>query len=266
MLAAALITNFILFAAAWAWCIKLRNFSPVDTFWAFGIGASSLLFLLANSSPTSKQLIASLLISAWSLRLGIHLAKRIAHHHPSEDARYIKLREIWKGRANTAFFWFFQAQALSVFLLSLPFYFIGKDSNPTWHTLSYIGACVIVIGLLGEGLADLQMNRFKSMNPDPKSLCCTGLWKYSRHPNYFFESLTWLGIFLFSAGSPYGWLSLYAPISITYLLLKVTGIPPTEAAALKRKGDTYRQYQLTTSPFIPLPRKSPTQHSTPSPP
>jgi steroid 5-alpha reductase family enzyme len=261
MLLTAFITNLIFFAVAWAWCIRLKNFSPVDAFWAFGIGGTALFFLLGNSSLASKHIIASLLIGAWSLRLGLHLAKRIAHHHPSEDARYIKLREVWRGQENSSFFWFFQAQAISVFLLALPFYFIGKDANPAWNALSLSGACIMLIGLIGESIADSQMTKFKTTNSDPKSVCRAGLWKYSRHPNYFFESIIWLGIFLFAAGSPYGWISLYAPAIITYLLLKVTGIPPTEAAALKRKGEAYRHYQLTTSAFIPLPPKPSTDPS-----
>jgi steroid 5-alpha reductase family enzyme len=261
MLFVALVTNLIFFALAWLWCICLKNFSPVDAFWAFGIGGTAFLFLLGSPSLDSKPIIASLLIGAWSLRLGIHLAKRIAHHHPSEDTRYIKLREDWKGRENSSFFWFFQAQAISVFLLALPFYFIGKDLNPAWNAPSFIGVGIMLIGLIGESIADSQMTKFKATNSNPKSVCRAGLWKYSRHPNYFFESIIWLGIFLFAAGSPYGWISLYAPIIITYLLLKVTGIPPTEAAALKRKGEAYRNYQRTTSAFIPLPPKPPTDLS-----
>ena len=251
MLIAALIANIVLFAAAWAWCVRLQNFSPVDAFWAFGIGSTSLFFLFGDTPPDGKRIAAGVLIAAWSMRLGGHLARRIMKHHPAEDTRYIKLREVWKGRENSAFFWFFQAQALSVFLLALPFYIIAADPNPSWNFLQMLGAGVATCGLLGETLADKQMDDFKAADPDPKSVCQRGLWKYSRHPNYFFESVIWTGIFLFAAGSPWGWTTIYAPAIITYLLLKVTGIPPTEASALKRKGEAYRQYQRTTSPFVP---------------
>jgi len=123
-----------------------------------------------------------------------------------------------------------------------------------------IGFLVGVTGLIGETIADRQMSAFKASDTDPKSVCQRGLWKYSRHPNYFFESVIWIGIFLFATSSPWGWTTFYAPAIITFLLLKVTGIPPTEASALKRKGDAYREYQRTTSPFIPLPTK-PSLHS-----
>lgn len=250
----ALGANMIIFAAAWAWCVRLKNFSPVDAFWAICIGLTSLFFLLIQS-PDPKQITATILIGAWSARLGFHLSKRIAKHHPEEDSRYIKLREIWQGRENPAFFWFFQGQALSVFLLALPFYLIAADPDPAFDTLSIIGALVALTGLIGETISDKQMSAFKAEDPSPKSVCTKGLWKYSRHPNYFFESVIWTGFFLFAAGSPWGWTTIYAPAIITYLLLKVTGIPPTEASAVKRKGDAYREYQRTTSPFIPLPPK-----------
>jgi hypothetical protein len=120
MLIVALIANILLFAAAWAWCVRLRNFSPVDAFWAIGIGITSLFFLFGDTPPDGKRIAAGILIAAWSMRLGRHLAARIAKHHPAEDSRYIKLREVWQGRENSSFFWFFQAQAVSVFLLALP--------------------------------------------------------------------------------------------------------------------------------------------------
>lgn len=255
MLATALITNLLIFAAAWAWCVRLKNFSPVDAFWAICIGLTSLYFLLSET-PNPKQIAAALLIGAWSARLGFHLSKRIAKHHPEEDSRYIKLREVWEGRENRSFFWFFQGQAISVFLLALPFYLIAADPDPSFTSLSILGTVVATIGLIGETIADKQMSAFKSSDPDPKSVCRKGLWKYSRHPNYFFESVIWSGFFLFATGSPWGWTTIYAPAIITFLLLKVTGIPPTETSALKRKGEAYREYQRTTSPFIPWPPKT----------
>ncbi len=255
MLLPALIANLILFAAAWGFCLKIKNFSPVDAFWAFGIGLTSLFFLLRDPSANGKQTAAAVLILTWALRLGYHLSKRIAKHHPEEDSRYTKLREVWEGRVNRSFFWFFQAQAISVFLLAIPFYLIASDPDPSWSPLHIFGAIITATGLIGETVADRQMSAFKTTDPDPKSVCRKGLWNYSRHPNYFFESVIWTGIFLFAAGSPWGWTTIYAPSIITFLLLKVTGIPPTEASALKRKGEAYREYQRTTSPFIPLPPK-----------
>lgn len=260
MLILALIANLLIFTAAWALCVKIKNFSPVDAFWAFCIGLTALLFLLAQQ-PRTQSIIAGILIITWAVRLGGHLSRRITKHHPSEDSRYQKLREIWTGKVNSMFFLFFLGQALSVFVLALPFHLIATDPYPAFDFFPILGTIIACTGLIGETMADWQMSAFKSSNPDPKSVCQVGLWKYSRHPNYFFESIIWIGFFVFALGSPWGWTTIYAPIVITYLLLKVTGIPPTEASALLRKGEAYRQYQLTTSPFIPLPPKpSSTDH------
>ena len=255
MLIPALITNLLVFTAAWALCVKIRNFSPVDAFWAFCIGLTAVLFLLSEQ-PGNQSIIAGVLIILWSVRLGGHLSRRIAKHHPTEDSRYVKLREIWSGKVNSMFFLFFIAQAVSVFLLALPFHLIAIDPTPAYDVFPILGTIIACTGLIGETIADRQMSSFKASNPDPTSVCRIGLWKYSRHPNYFFESIIWIGFFIYALGSPWGWTTIYAPVIITYLLLKVTGIPPTEASALARKGEAYRQYQLTTSSFIPLPPKS----------
>ncbi len=250
MLIIALIANLLIFTAAWALCVKIKNFSPVDAFWAYCIGLTAIFFLLAET-PGTQPVIAAILIIAWSVRLGFHLSRRIVKHHPTEDSRYVKLREVWSSKVNSMFLLFFLGQALSVFLLALPFYLIAADPNPAYDLFPILGTVIACIGLIGETISDQQMSAFKASNPDPKSICQAGLWKYSRHPNYFFESIIWIGFFVFALGSPWGWTAIYAPAIITYLLLKVTGIPPTEASALQRKGEAYREYQRTTSPFIP---------------
>jgi steroid 5-alpha reductase family enzyme len=99
------------------------------------------------------------------------------------------------------------------------------------------------------------MSRYKKSHPGPGGVCREGLWRFSRHPNYFFEFVIWLGFYLFACGSEWGWTAIHAPALILFLLLRVTGIPPTEAAALRRKGDAYRDYQKTTSAFFPWPPK-----------
>jgi steroid 5-alpha reductase family enzyme len=199
--------------------------------------------------------VACGLLALWSLRLSWHLQRRIRRSYPEEDARYVKLREVWVGRVPSAFFWFFQGQAVSVVLLALPFLLVAVDSDRSWTHWESIGLLVALIGIFGEGLADLQMSQFKNGNRDSKSVCRDGLWRYSRHPNYFFEAVIWIGFYLFACGSEWGWTMIHAPAVIVYLLLRVTGIPPTEAAAVLRKGDAYRNYQKTTSSFIPWPPK-----------
>jgi len=243
------------FMAGWWFGGKIKNYSLVDAIWAAWIGLAGVIYAVFGNGDLPKRIAAGSIAALWGFRLAYHLQKRIRKHHPEEDSRYQKLREIWQGRVKSAFFWFFQAQALSVVLLSLPYFFISRDASP-WGAFETIGLTVALIGLAGEMLADHQMSKFKEKDDRSTSVCREGLWKYSRHPNYFFEMVIWIGIYLLACGSAWGWTTLYAPLTITFLLLKVTGIPPTEASAVKRKGDAYRDYQRTTSPFIPLPPKS----------
>lgn len=248
----------LMFACAWKWALKLDNYSLVDVFWALGIGITAVLWLLLPlDGGSAKHHTAAVLIGCWSLRLSSHLARRIHTAHPEEDARYGELRERWKGREKAMFFGFFQMQALSVVILALPFIFIGTDGGQlgTWEV---VGTAVCILAISGEALADHQMNAFKKRNKGRKAVCDVGLWRYSRHPNYFFEFLIWVGFYLFACGSGQGWLMLHAPLIIFFLLLRVTGVPPSEASSLASKGDAYRAYQQTTSVFLPLPpRKKP---------
>jgi len=245
----------MLFAISWWWAVRIDNYSLVDAVWAFAIGLLGVAWLFLMDGDSAKRIAAGALVAFWSLRLGWHLQRRIRHHHPQEDARYAKLREVWQGREARSFFWFFQGQALSVVLLALPFLFIARDAGG-WSVWESIGLAVALTGICGEALADHQMSRFKAGNSDSRAVCREGLWRYSRHPNYFFEAVIWLGFYLFACGSGMGWATIHAPAVITFLLLKVTGIPPTEASAVARKGDAYRDYQRTTSAFIPLPPRT----------
>jgi steroid 5-alpha reductase family enzyme len=114
-----------------------------------------------------------------------------------------------------------------------------------------------LVAIAGESLADAQLAAFKRRAAKGQ-VCDAGLWRYSRHPNYFFEWLVWVAYFLFALGSPHGWLAFVGPASILFLLLRVTGIPLTEEQSLRSKGDAYRRYQRTTSAFVPwFPKKSP---------
>jgi steroid 5-alpha reductase family enzyme len=123
--------------------------------------------------------------------------------------------------------------------------------------LEYAGAVLWVFAFLGEVLADAQLARFKANPVNRGKVCDLGLWRFSRHPNYFFEWLIWVSYALFALASPHGYLGLISPALILFFLLKVTGIPATEAQALRSKGEAYRRYQQTTSVFIPwIPKRS----------
>lgn len=246
-------TLLIIFGIAWFISAKISNASIVDAIWALSLPVPVIIYCtLQTGNPTRKILLVTMAL-IWSLRLGSHLLKRICKHHPAEDPRYAKLRDTWKVKAQQKFFILFLFNALLVFLLSLPFYF-SSSHTPNIQVLEIIGLIIYAIGVIGETIADRQLTHFIHHH-DRSEVCQIGLWHYSRHPNYFFEAVTWFGIYLFCAAAPHGIYTIHAPLLITYLLLKVTGIPLAEATMLRSKGDAYRAYQESTPSFLPRLKK-----------
>jgi steroid 5-alpha reductase family enzyme len=242
------------FAIVWAISVKVRNYGFLDVAWSYGVAVLAPLYAWCSpGAPERKWLIAGIGM-AWSLRLGTYILLRVLRHHPGEDARYQTLRERWKGPAM--FLLFFELQALLVALFALPFLYISCDTSSSVHPLAIAGAILAVIALCGEAVADLQMQRFKADPANRAAVCEAGLWRYSRHPNYFFESLIWWAFFLASVPSPHGWVTIVCPLLMLYFLFQVTGIPLTEEYSLRSKGDLYRAYQRTTSAFVPWFRKT----------
>ena len=230
---------------------RVDNYGIVDIAWSYAFGAVATFYALAGPGwPVRRALIAALAV-VWSLRLGTHLALRVIGHHPTEDGRYVQLRQDWAGNFAPKMFGFFQLQAASVVLLAAAFLLACLNPSPSLHPLEYAGAALWLVALSGEALADAQLAAFKRDPAHRGRVCAVGLWRYSRHPNYFFEWLVWVAFFVFALASPWGWLALIGPASMLYLLLRVTGIPLTEAQSLRRRGDAYRRYQQTTSAFIP---------------
>jgi steroid 5-alpha reductase family enzyme len=172
-------------------------------------------------------------------------------HHPVEDGRYVQLRKTWADNFAPRMFGFFQMQAASVVLLGVPFLLPVLNPAPQLHALEIAGTVLWLLALTGEAMADAQLAGFKRDPANRGRVCAAGLWRYSRHPNYFFEWLVWVAYFVFALASPWGVLAVIAPASILYLLLRVTGIPLTEEQSLRSKGDAYRRYQARTSAFVP---------------
>jgi steroid 5-alpha reductase family enzyme len=239
----------------WLIHLPIKNAAIVDAGWAGGLVILALLYAaLGNGAPARAWLSASM-VSVWGLRLALYLLFTRILGHP-EEGRYQELRRQWKTNIPLKFLAFFEFQALLCVLLSAPFLFAAVNPAPELSPLEYAGAALWLLAICGETLADTQLNRFKSKPANRGLLCDIGLWNYSRHPNYFFESLIWFAYALFALGSPWGWIGLISPALILYFLLKVTGIPATEAQALRTKGDAYRRYQQSTSMFIPwFPRR-----------
>ncbi len=238
----------IIMILVWIWAKAIKNNGIVDIFWAFNfLVIAIIIWLLANGYPPRKNIVC-LLAALWSLRLGLYLLIRVGSHLKEEEGRYKKLREEWN---DTKFFFFFQMQAFSNVMLSLPFFFIALNPEPQISLIEYIGAGLWCVSIVGEGLSDWQLKHFKKDPANKGKVCQYGLWNYSRHPNYFFQFMIWISVLIFAIPSPYGWISVICPLSIGYLIFKVTGIPMTEEQAVRSKGEAYKEYQRTTSSFAP---------------
>jgi steroid 5-alpha reductase family enzyme len=261
-------TTDLFIAAGWGWAgmavamavtylaaRRLDNYGIVDAVWSYQFAPLVVGYVLLLGPSNPRGWLFAGLVTLWSLRLGTHLAVRIARHHPNEDRRYLVLRETWRGRLGSRMFGFFQLQALFSLVLSTPFLLVAADARQALDLAGWSGIVLVIAGLAGETIADRQLQRFKA-TAAPRAICEAGLWRYSRHPNYFFEWLIWVGFAVFALGQPLGWLGLIAPAAMLHLLLNVTGVPATEAAALAIRGDAYRAYQQTTNAFFPGPRRA----------
>jgi steroid 5-alpha reductase family enzyme len=242
---------FVLFSITWLVSRKLDNYSFVDITWSYGMAVLLPVYALLSQGHSMRRMLALGMGILWSLRLGTYLLLRIRKHHPHEDVRYQVMRVKWAGKLGSRFFAFFQAQALLIVLLSVPLLLALRNGSSPLGIIEWTGFAVWCVGLFGEALSDAQMGKFKTNPLNKGKVCNVGLWRFSRHPNYFFESLIWWGFWLFACGSPWGWVTIYAPLLILYFLLRVTGIPLTEKCAVDSKGDAYREYQRTTSAFVP---------------
>ncbi|MCW5547441.1 MAG: DUF1295 domain-containing protein [Opitutaceae bacterium] len=251
LLAGATAGMCLLFAAVYFVARRIDNYGIVDIAWSYAFGLLAVFYALAAAGwPVRRALIAALAL-VWSLRLGTHLYVRVMGHHPVEDGRYLALRQRWAANFAWEMFKFFQMQAVSVVLLGAAFLVTSLNPVARLHPLEIAGALLWLLALSGEAVADRQLAAFKRDPANRGRVCDRGLWRYSRHPNYFFEWMVWVAFFVFALGSPWGWVAIIGPASILWLLLRVTGIPMNEEQNLRSRGDAYRRYQQTTSAFVP---------------
>lgn len=231
--------------------LRIRNWGLVDAAWSAGFAPIVIFFALYTHGWQVRRWLIAGMVTLWSLRLGSHVYFRVMSHHPKEDVRYAQLRIDWGAKLNSKMLGFFQLQALLLPILSVPFLISCLNPQPGLGIVEYLGLGLWFIALAGESLADAQLKQFRADSKNHGEVCQLGLWRYSRHPNYFFEWLMWMAFFAFALGSPLGCTSIYCPALMLYFLLRVTGIPMTEAQSIKSKGEKYLRYQQTTSAFVP---------------
>lgn len=242
----------VLMVALWLVQRRTGNAGVVDAGWAAGIGGAAILLALMLEGDPLRRLLVAGMGGVWGLRLALHIHHR--SHGKTEDGRYQQLRREWGDQVQFRMFRFYQIQAVTVAFFALPFALAAHHDQPP-GLFDVLAFSLWLLAVAGESLADAQLSAFKRSS-NGERVCRRGLWRYSRHPNYFFEWLNWCAFALIALPADAGVLALLAPAAILYLLLKVTGIPATEAQAVRSKGEAYRDYQRTTSAFVPwFPRK-----------
>jgi steroid 5-alpha reductase family enzyme len=241
-----------------AWLVQrlTHNAGWVDTFWTFGTGAGGVACALVPAGGTAisaRQLIAGAMILLWSLRLGLHLLARTPGR--PEDVRYARYRSEWGAAYERKMYWFLMIQAAAGLVLDVSVLIAARNPAPSlgWH--DFAGILLLLFCVVGGGIADRQVQRFRANPANHGRVCEDGLWAWSRHPNYFFEFLGWVAypLLAFNVHWLWGTLAWVGPALMYWLLVHVSGIPPLEREMLISRGDRFRDYQARVSAFFPRP-------------
>lgn len=237
---------------AWRIWFQTRNAGWIDVAWTIAVGATAFVaaFVPLGAEPRRGALIGAA-VAAWTARLAPHLIARTRVR--SDDPRYHVLIRHWGADAPRRMFGVCMVLALCGLPLVLAVWLAAHNATGPLGLRDAVGTALIVAGVAGAALADRQLHRFREHSGG--AVCERGLWRYSRHPNYFFEFLAWCAypVFAIQMGAPWGWLALAAPLTMYFLLVHVSGIPPVERHMLRTRGDAYEGYIARTSAFMPLP-------------
>ena len=242
-----LAASAVLALVAWAGSVARHDASLVDRWWSALIGAAALAYAVALPASGPRAIVMGALLLAWALRLAIYITRRNWGH--GEDRRYQAIRA--RHQPNFAFkslYLVFALQALIAWIVAMPF-LAGFARPVPWGLLDAAGIVVAVFGIVFEAVADAQMGRFKADAANRGQVMDRGLWRWSRHPNYFGEACAWWGFWLLACGAG-GWWTVVSPLVMTVLLLKVSGVVLLEKDIGERRP-AYREYILRTSAFVP---------------
>ncbi len=251
MIFTAWVVVFFLMSGLWFIGKIIRNYAIVDMGWGLCISTIAIVYFILGDAFAVRKAIFAFMAAVWGWRLSYFIfTTRVMAGH--EDPRYAAFRKDYGDKVDRKFFTnVFQFQGILGLVLSLPFLFPALNPSIQTYPLEIFGLVIFTIGILGESIADFQLSEFKTNPSNQGKVCDTGLWKYSRHPNYFFEWLIWVSFGLVSLASPWGWIGLLSPLVMYILLTQVTGIPLNEIGQLKSKGNLYEVYRRKTSSFFP---------------
>lgn len=238
---------FLHMCLIWAWYRYTKNPSVVDVGWASGLTIIGMLYLY--SSPiSSRTMLLSLVLLIWGVRLGGYLWFTRIHRHLL-DKRYTQLSDSWKISKPLGFLLNFQFQGVLILIVSLPWYFVSQiPSNHSLSTIDYLMILIALLSISAETIADYQLQSFKKHHPG--QVCDVGLWFYSRHPNYFFEWLTWCVYACFALPASLGFLAWFSPLMLFGIMTRITA-PLTEKGSIQSRGALYLDYQKVTPMFFP---------------
>ncbi|MCH9811282.1 DUF1295 domain-containing protein [bacterium] len=238
--------SFAFMSFFWLLYVVGKNPAIVDFAWTLCIGGISIIYFAFGENFFASYLIL-ILMMVWAMRLAFLVGYRLIRD--KGDGRYDDLSKKWGTNLLSKYYKFFLMQGLAAFLMTLPNWFISQKGE--WTSFDLIGMTLMVIGLVGVIYSDYTLQMFIRDPSNKGEVCERGLWRYSRHPNYFFEWIFWLGLFLVALFIPWGWVSVISPLLLIWTLFYATGIPPLEKRALSTKGDKYKDYQKRVSVFVP---------------
>lgn len=240
---------------AWLISLPLRDASVADIAWGMVFVAIAWTAHFVGDGSSDRSLLLAILVTIWGLRLSLYINWR----HNGEDRRYTEMRERQGAErfALRSLGTVFLLQSGIAWFVSAPIQVAAVDSTPPeLGVVAFLGAAVVLFGTAFEGIADLQLSRFLAHKDETgKSVMDEGLWRYSRHPNYFGNATLWIGIWIVALECGSAWWTIVGPIAMLFFLLKVSGVALTEKSIGKRRPG-YDEYVRRTSAFIPLPPKS----------
>lgn len=231
--------------------LMLKRNDVADIAWGLGIALVGMTaFVLA---PSARLETMAALVLFWGLRLSYHIYKRVASH-TEEDYRYAAWRKEWKHFYLRSYGQVFLLQGFLMVVVGYSLVHVSAIPPTPLTWLDGVALLVWLIGFALEVIGDRQLKAFIAGKPEQGAVLNIGLWRYSRHPNYFGEVMQWWGIWLFALSVPYGWAAIVSPLAITFLILKVSGVPMLESKLMQ--NPTYRAYAKRTSVLVPLPPRT----------